>query len=341
LYFGLIVTPRYVSEARFVVRGVNTQRLGGLDALFRTFGISQASDDANIVKNYVLSRDAVRELQTMLDVKSMFGEPKADVLSRFPRPWESNTFEGLFEHYLSRVTLIQDPNRGVSVLSVQAFNAEDARKIASGLLDLAERLVNSLNERAHADALRSADAEMQFAEQRVIDAQIKLTEFRNAAILVDPAKSSNSTLDTITNLSNELASAEAQLREMATVAPSSPGQSVLSARIAALRGRIQIERGKLAGEAGSLAGKVSTYERLTLVRDLADKSLAASIASLESARAEARRQKIYIERLSIPQAPDEAMEPRRARSVLMVFLVGVMLNVVAWILSVGAKEHAA
>jgi capsular polysaccharide transport system permease protein len=227
------------------------------------------------------------------------------------------------------------------VLTVQAFKPEDARKIAGSLLDLAERLVNSLNERAHADALRSAEMEVQLAEKRVIDAQLKLTEFRNASVLVDPSKSSNSTLETITNLSNELALSEAQLREMMKVAPSAPAQSVLSAKIAALRERILIERGKLAGETDSLAGKVSTYERLTLVRDLADKSLAASSASLESVRAEARRQQIYIERLSVPHAADEATEPRRVRSVIMVFLVGVMLNIVAWILSVGAKEHAA
>ncbi len=41
VYYGLVASKRFVSEAGYVVRGVSSQRATGIDILFRTFGISQ------------------------------------------------------------------------------------------------------------------------------------------------------------------------------------------------------------------------------------------------------------------------------------------------------------
>ncbi|MGN8118831.1 capsule biosynthesis protein [Labrys sp. 22185] len=340
IYYGLWVTPRYVSEAEFVVRGLSSSRLTGLDALFKTFGIARTVDDTNIVQSYILSRDAVNQLQSDIDIRAIFSDPQADMFSRFPRFWESNSFEGLYAHYAWRVKVIQDTTRGISTVHAEAFRAEDAQRIASQVLTLAERLVNRLNERAQADATRSAEEEVQRAEQRVLNAQMQLTQFRNAATLVDPAKSSSSALDTITALTRDLVQAQAQIQQLQQTSPSTPQIAVLQARIEALKGRIETERGKLAGNDGSLAAKVSTYETLTLNRDLADKSLAAATLSLESVRSEARRQQIYIEKIAQPNLPDEPTEPRRLRLIITVLMTALMSYAVIWILSVGAKEKA-
>ncbi|WP_454811204.1 capsule biosynthesis protein [Labrys neptuniae] len=339
-YYGLWVTPRYVSEAEFVVRGLSSSRLTGLDALFKTFGIARTVDDTNIVQSYILSRDAVKQLQSDIDIKAIFSDPQADIFSRFPRFWESDSFEGLYAHYAWRVKVIQDTTRGISTVHAEAFRAEDAQRITSQLLTLAERLVNRLNERAQADATRSAEDEVRRAEQRVLNAQMQLTQFRNAATLVDPSKSSTSALDTITTLTGDLVQAQAQIQQLQQTSPSTPQISVLRARVEALKSRIENERGKLAGNDGSLAAKVSAYETLTLTRDLADKSLAAATLSLESVRSEARRQQIYIEKIAQPNLPDEPTEPRRLRLIITVLMTALMSYAVIWILSVGAKEKA-
>lgn len=340
VYYGLWVTPRYVSEAEFVVRGLSSSRLTGLDALFKTFGIARTVDDTNIVQSYILSRDAVKQLQSDIDIRAIFSNPQADMFSRFPRFWESSSFEGLYAHYAWRVKVVQDTTRGISTVHAEAFRAEDAQRITSQVLTLAERLVNRLNERAQADATRSAEEEVRRAEQRVLNAQMQLTQFRNAATLVDPSKSSTSALDTITTLTKDLVQAQAQIQQLQQTSPSTPQISVLQARVEALKGRIETERGKLAGNDGSLAAKVSTYETLTLNRDLADKSLAAATLSLESVRSEARRQQIYIEKIAQPNLPDEPTEPRRLRLIITVLMTALMSYAVIWILSVGAKEKA-
>lgn len=339
VYFGLIAAPRYVSEAQFVVRGATTSRLTGLQSLFRSIGVTRTVDDANIVQQYILSRDAAEAMEKKDRLRSFFARPDGDILSRYPRFWESAAFEHLYDHYLDRVAVVHDTTRGILTLRVETFRAEDSRALAEGLLGLAEGMVNQMNERAVADALGAALGELNLAEEKVIDAQLSLTRFRNEGALVDPNKNSTAALETISSLSTELSQVQATIAQLQRTAPASPSIEVANARVTALRSRIQAERRQLAGDEQSLAVKVSAYERLTLMRDLADKRFGAAVLALENARAEARRQQVYVERIAGPTLPDHPDEPRRLRSVFAVFLVCAMGQAVFWILSVGAREH--
>jgi capsular polysaccharide transport system permease protein len=339
LYTSVLATPRYVSEAQFVVRGLSTNHASGLEALFRTFGISRAVDDTNIVENYVLSRDAAKALEERLPLRAMFMRHDIDWIARFPRFWETDTDERFYKYYLDRVSVVQDSLKGISTLKVVAFSAEDARKIATGLLALAEDLANRLNMRAQNDSVGSAEDHVASAERDVVAAQAVLTDFRNKDLLVDPGKNSESQLGTITALSLEFAETNATMRETSLSAASSPMIAALRAKADALQERIVVERAKLAGSDEALAGKVSEYERLTLNRDLADKTLSAAIESLELARQDARRQLIYVEQIVAPNLPDESTEPNVLRTTSTFFVLGFAIFGVLWIITVGAQEH--
>jgi capsular polysaccharide transport system permease protein len=339
LYTSVLATPRYVSEAQFVVRGLSTNHATGLEALFRTFGISRAVDDANIVENYVLSRDAVKALEGRLPLRATFMRPDIDRIARFPRIWETDSDERFYKYYLDRVSVVQDSLKGISALKVVAFSPEDARKIATELLALAEGVANQLNMRAQMDSVGSAEDHVASAERDVMAAQAALTDFRNRDLLVDPGKNSESQLGTITALSMEFSETIATMRETSLTAASSPMIAALRAKADALQERIVAERSKLAGSDEALAGKVSEYERLTLNRDLADKTLSAAIESLELARQDARRQLIYVEEIVAPNLPDESTEPNVLRTTSAFFVLGFAVFGVLWIITVGAQEH--
>jgi capsular polysaccharide transport system permease protein len=208
------------------------------------------------------------------------------------------------------------------------------------LVHLGEEMVNRMNGRAERDTVENARAEVGRAEAKVIATQADLTAFRNQELLIDPSQNSIALLGTISRLSGALADTSIQIGATASGAPSNPGIQSLQAHASALRQGIANERGKMAGNESALAGKVSAYERLTLLRDLADKSLANAIGALDAARQEARRQKIYIETIVEPHLPDEDTEPQRARSVLTVFVMSFAVFAMGWILAAGAKEHA-
>jgi capsular polysaccharide transport system permease protein len=339
-YYGIWASDRYVSEARFIVRGISSPRTSGLDMFFRTFGISRAVDDTNAVQSYMLSRDVVRELESRLPLRQIFSRKDADILVRFPHFWRGDSFEMLYEYYLERVSVIQDPSKGLTELKAVTFRADDSLQLAQALVVLAEEMVNRMNARAQSDAVRQAQVEADEARQRLIAAHLDLTNFRNRQLVVDPAKNSASVVETITTLSKNLAETLAQLELTRVSTPSNPALPVLQAKSDALRGQIAVERTKLGGDSNALATQVSAYERLTLVRDLAEKFLTSAETSLELARQEARRQQVYIEEVVRPNLVDKSTEPRRIRSVAAVFIVCFGIFALIWIVFVGAKEHA-
>ncbi|GGF80221.1 capsule polysaccharide export protein [Azorhizobium oxalatiphilum] len=341
LFYGLLAAPRYTSEVKFIVRSVSTQRVTGLDMLFRTFGIAKAVDDANVVQQYLESRDALQGvIDAGVDVKAIFQRPEADWWSSYPYFWRRDTNESLYDYFISHVSVLEDSTKGILELQVITFRPEDSLLLAKTLVTLAEGMVNRMNERAQHDAMGSAQREVSLAMDTTIQAQAALTSFRNKEIIVDPSKSSLSLIETIGSLTTDLSFAQAELKETQTSSPNSPAIPGLRAKIAALEERVRVERSKMAGGDDSLASKIATYEQLALRRDLADKSLTSAMNALDVARQEARRQHIYVEEVVRPNLPDESTEPRRFRSVMTILVFGFAIFAVIWILTVGYGEHS-
>lgn len=340
LFYTAMAAPRYLSEASFIVRSVSSPQVTGLDVLFRTIGIAKTADDAYIIEKYLLSRDALNDLMAeSVDVRQIFSRPEADVLSRYPHFWRRDSQETLYDFYTDHVSVTEDAVKGVVQLTVTAFRPEDANEIARALLALAEKMVNRINTRAQADTIETARREVDRAEAHVIDIQSQLTDYRNTQLIVDPAKSAAGTLETIGKLTTEQVSAMAQLAQLERTAPQNPAIGSLKARVEALGDSISRQQAELAGSDRALAGKLEQYEQFVLKRDLADKLLTGSLQSLDDAMREARRQHIYVEQVVRPNLPDYSTQPERLKSIVTIFVLGMALFSVGWILLVGAGEH--
>lgn len=341
IFYGLLASPRYTSEAQFIVRSVSSQRANGLEMLFRTFGLSRTVDDAYAIQKYLQSRDVVKALDERgFSIEKIFSGKNADFFSKYPRFWRNDSVEARFDYFLDRVTVTEDSVKGITILKVASFDPIMSRDMAAALLKLAEEMVNRMNARAQRDVINVAIEELRAAEDRTIEAQAALTTFRNRELMIDPSKSSLGIIETISSLSSDIAFASAQLKELRATSPVSPAIQSLTGRIASLEERVKIERAKLAGSDSSLSDKMATYEQLALKRELAEKSLGSALKSLDVARQEARRQHIYIEQVVAAHLTDEATEPRRLRGIFTVFVLGFAIFAIIWILSVGAGEHA-
>lgn len=341
VFYGFLASPRYVSDVKFVVRSMSSQRITGLDLLFQTIGLGRAADDAYVVVQFLQSKDIIPALEKQgIDLRQIFQREEADRLSRYPRIWRPDSTESLFDFYMSHVTILEDSAKGIINVSVITFRPEDSQALANGLIRAAEEMVNRMNERAQNDAIHRSEQDVKDSEQDVMDAQRALTDFRNRETLVDPTQSTVSLMETITSISQDLSYAMAQLSEVRKASPHSPMIPTLEGKIAALETRIREEKSKMVGNDNSLAAKIATYEQLTMQRDLADKSLVSALTSLDSARQDARRQRIYVEEIAAPNLADESTEPQRIRAILTYLVFGLTIFAVIWILSVGAGEHA-
>ena len=339
IYFLLIATPRYVSEARFVVRAASQEQPSGLGVALQGVGLSAAATDSFAVHEYIESRDSLADVKRRYDVAAMLRARGADPLSRYPRPGESESNESLFKGFQRFVTVGYETSSGISTLRVEAFRPEDAQRLAVALLDGGERLVNQLNERASSRAVEDAERSAVEAEARLNAIQTRLTNYRNQEGMIDPTISATEGSALIGQLLSTVATLRAERAELSGQAPNSPQLPLIDARIAAFERQIDLERGKIAGTQGSLATKISGYEALALERELADRALGAASTALDTARVDARRQKLYLERIVNPGIPDRPSEPKRLLAILAVFITSLLVYGIGWLVWAGLREH--
>lgn len=339
LYYGTIASDVYISESRFVVRSPQRQMQTGLSALLQGSGFSRSQDDTYSVHDFVLSRDALTELDQKLALRKAYTSPDVDFINRFPGLDWDDSFEAFHRYYRKHVNIDYDTASSITTLQVRAFTAETSKQTNDLLLKMGERLVNNLNDRSRQDLIKTAETEVATAEEKIKTAAAALAGFRNTQTVFDPDKQSALQLQGVAKLQEELLSTQAQLEQIKRVSPNNPQVGSLTSRVENLRKAISAETSKVAGSDGSLTSKSAAYERLALDKMFAEKQLAAALTALETARSEALRKQLYLERLVQPNLPDKAMEPRRIRSVLMVFVLGLVAWGVLSLLVASIKEH--
>ncbi|OCJ07063.1 capsule biosynthesis protein [Rhizobium sp. AC27/96] len=321
IYYGYVCADQYISETQFVVRSPNRNSAGLLSGFLQSTGFVRAQDDSYIVTQFIKSRAAVDALVEKDGLKEKLSRPEADFLSRYPLYWSEANGEGLFKHYLDIINIRTDTGSGVTTLSVRAFRAEDAQRLASALVQHAEELINRLNDRARADAIRYAQVEVGDSQVRLSNMQKTLTDFRNRESLVDPTKQSTAALDMIARLSDDLAASKTRLSALDEQAPQSPQGEALRARVTAMERQISEERARIVGNDGSMAPRIAQYEQLLLEREMAAKMLTSATVSLENAKIDAQRQQLYLERIADPNLPDHALYPKRIIAFLMLLAI--------------------
>ena len=342
VYYGLIASSVYISESRFLVRSPQKPaQTGLLGDILQGTGITRSQDDTYSVHDYILSRDALRKLDEKLGIRKSFSSTDIDRLRRFPGLGWDKSFESFFKYYGNHIVTVEyDPTSSISVLTVHAFTAEDAEKINAMLLDMSERLVNSLNDRSRNDLVRFAEQEVKVAADQARDASLALLAFRNKESVFQPDTQATIQLEGVAKLQEELVTTEAELAQVRKISPNNPQISGLESRAETLRSAIGREASKVTDGKGSLSVHASNFERLAVESEFADKQLGVALATLEGARNEAARKQLYLERLVQPNLPDKAMEPRRIRSIFTAFVLGLVAWGVVSLVAAAVREHA-
>lgn len=342
IYYGLVASDVYVSEARFIIRAPQRQATTGLGAVLQSAGVSgfaRATEDIYAVHDYMLSRDALKLLDEAVKFRAAYSSRDIDRLSRFPALDFDDSFEALHRFYQRHVELTLDATSGISTIRVRAFDAELSQRINTLLLDTAERLVNRLNDRGREDLIRFAQTEVAAAEKRAKEAAVAIAQFRGDRGVVDPERQSANQLQQVSKLQDELIATRAQIAQLRAFAPDNPQLQSMQLKASTLQSAIDAEIAKVAGGKSSLAGKAAEFQRLAIEREFADRQLQSAMISLEQARNEAQRKQLYLERVVQPSRPDVAMEPRRLRAIVST----VIFSLVAWgiltMLLAGIREH--
>lgn len=341
IYYGLIASDIYISEARYAVRtNSETSSSGIIDSIFGSNSASPSAADSHIVRDYILSRDMMIALDKELDLKSHYQSSNIDYFSRLPR---DATQEEFYKYYLKMISINLESDPSIATLHVRSYSPEFSRKVAALIIDKSETLVNDMTKRIIADSLKFAKSEVANAEDLVRKTSDAMSNFRNEYKSIDPEQETSGVLKIVTDLEAELAKSRAELLQAESyMKPGSVQVKNLRSKVTALEKQISKERQRLAGNNGNdqnMNKLIYDYEPLELNQKLAEREYTSALTSLELARVDAQRKQRYLITFVTPKAPDEAVEPERFMQVITVFFASLLIYAIGGLVWAAIKDH--
>jgi capsular polysaccharide transport system permease protein len=340
LYYGLIASDQYVSEAKFTV---SSGAIPTMDRLGSATGVPPILivQDTQVVTSYINSRAMVEVLERLVGLRDLYGSHAVDWWSRFRKDKPIEKFTDYWEKMCD--TSISFPS-GIVTLTVRAFNPDDTKRIADAVVQQSETLINDLNDRMRNDTVLAAERDMGRAAQDLAQARIQMEFERNAEGLIDVGQTSNAITDLISGLEGDLLKAQQQYQtELQYVTADAPQMQVLSSRIAAMQSQLQDLKGQLTSQTDqtvsatadkALSGKMTKFAELDLNERIAEKRYGLSVAAVEAARTLSERKMLYLHEIVAPALPQDPEYPKRWLDVGMTFLASLL----AWGVAVGAMN---
>jgi capsular polysaccharide transport system permease protein len=327
IYYGLIASDQYAAEARFTVRGGAAPKLDSLAALTGVPTI-QIIQDTQIVLNFIQSRAIVEQLDHKLDLRTIFSRPGVDLFSSFN---PEKPVEKLVRYWKAMVdSSVQMPS-GIVVLTVRAFTPDDATKIANGILEASEHLINEMNDRMRNDALELSELEQRRAGERFTQARIDLEKARNDEGMLSAETMADAVNGLIGSARSELLKMQQEYEtQKRYVSLDAPQMRNLQTRINAAHDQIALLQAKLTnptekGDAKAISNVMSRLNYLELNRQISEKLYGSAISALERARLSSESKMLYIDSFVLPVLPQEARYPRRVLIVSGVAAASFML----------------
>lgn len=345
-YYFFIASKQYVSEFKFVVRDATSASTGSKDTsmgdVMAMAGGSRANSlESYMVTEFIKSQKAVEELQARIDLRKLYSRPEIDWFGRFD---EARPMEAFTAYWDGKVSAQFDMLTGIGTARIRAFRPEDAYLIASTSLSMSEELINNVATRPQRDAVRSAEADLKKAEDRLIALSAKLSQFRNTELVIDPisnvvtgnAQLAQTLRGQLTQYQTELATLKQQ-----NLDPNAPMSRALQSKIKATRDQLAAVEGEVAtrGGANALSKVMGEFERLDLERQFAQDSVKAAMKTLDDARSSAVFQHMYVTAFVTPSLPQSSTFPNRLSSIAIVAIVCLLVWTAGLLFVRSVREH--
>jgi capsular polysaccharide transport system permease protein len=324
LYLTLNAADRYEASSDFTVQPLLQSNGGNLPALNAAHLMNLAQNaapgayEAYMVVDYLQSPDALKTLERRIGFLRRYRGKTGDIFYR-AEPWRlvlrhwltGKPYDIPFEDRLDYFNFMVEPRYSITenivTLDVQAFAAEDAHLIAATLLTMGEEFINRTNERVLADLVRGADAQVRQDERRLNDDHLKMKQWRGGNSDLDPDQLTAMVTQVVQGLETSLVAARSS--QLLGETGNASTRAAAELRIKAIEAQIVREQNQLADMERSYAGKFYEYDRLKEDIEFAKNAYQNDLATLQTFRALAAQQEVYLLRISEPVVPEEALYP--------------------------------
>ncbi|WP_448217345.1 hypothetical protein [Endozoicomonas sp. 2B-B] len=336
IYFTLIASDRYVSEASFLIERSDSggTAIEGLSL----FGVTpQASNDQRILETFIQSPDMLEYLNQELDLRQHYIE-SADWISRLS---SSASQEDFLNFYRSHINVRYNDTNGMLDMEVQGFEPEYAKKVTDLILLRSENFVNEISHNLANEQLTFVRSEVERSEERLKDFTRRLLNFQNKTGLLSVEEQGAALSGIMNELQAELIRSQTELQTLTSYLNENSAQVIaLKQRINALQSQITTEKDKLVdSEATSLNELAAQQQELQLDLDLATQAYTSALVALETTRTEASRKLKQLVVVSSPYQAQDAKYPRVTYSLINIMLILLMIFALARMVRATIREH--
>ncbi|MGB3068161.1 MAG: chain-length determining protein [Ottowia sp.] len=325
VYWGLIASDRYVSEARILIQRTDMSASRAVDfssLLSGGDGISRA--DQMLLRDRLLSVDMLQKLDQELNLREHYSNHGHDFLSRMF--FKDAPMESFHQYFLSRVSVDYDEYAGVLVVQAQAYDSSTAQKITQALIKEGEQYMNNAGHQLAQEQVNFLEKQVKERETLALNARQELLSFQNAKGLISPQSAAENLAGVVNKLEEQLSELSARKTALlGYLAPTAPAVVEVDLQIKAVEKQIKTEKARLTGEKGqSLNKTVEEYQRLQLEADFMQAAYKSALVALEKGRVEATRTLKKVLVLQSATLPEYPLRPRRLYSIVT-FLIGALL----------------
>jgi capsular polysaccharide transport system permease protein len=340
MYWGLIASDRYVSEAHVIIQQIDSPTGKGLD-ISSMIGMSGGPTRADqmFLRDHLLSVDMLAKIDSQLGLREHYSDRHYDMLSRL---WSKDISQEWFHsYYLRRIGVALDENAGVLIVRAEAFTPEKAYEITSLLVEEGERYMNQMAHRLAQEQVAFIEKQVEQTSERVIKARQAVLTFQNERNLVSPQGTAEALFAIISQLEGRLIALKTQRDALLGYQQAqSPAVVDLDLQIAAVNKQIAREQARLtSSQRQTLNRIVEEYQRLEMNAEFAREMYKAGLTALEKQRVEAGRMLKMVSVLQYPTHPQYPLEPRRTYNSTVFILSTLLVAGILTLLKVIVRDH--
>ena len=328
VYLTIFAEDQYASKVGFTIRQEETsaasELMGGLTSLLG----AGAQSHSDLLFEFVQSQEIVQLISEDFDLLGHYSRnwPRDPVYSI----WPSATIEDQIWFWGRMVRVTYDKASGLMLLQVRAHDPEAAREIATLIVQRSEEMINRLNSKARADAMRNAEADLEAALSRLRAAREALAEFRVRTQIVDPQADIQARMGVLSNFQQQLAEALVEYDLLSQTADANdPRLRQLQRRIEAIRNRIRDERQNFTQQDVTTDDTdyprlIAQFESLQVDQAFAEATYQAALMALDAARSNAARQNLFLANFIQPTLAQRAQYPQTTQLIGLSFFFALM-----------------
>ncbi|MFT4021687.1 MAG: capsule biosynthesis protein, partial [Acinetobacter sp.] len=242
LYLLLFAHDRFSSESTVLVKQVGEATTTDTSGLTALLGVANtSSEDANILKTYITSRDMIEKLDKVLNLRKEFavsGDPIFSLNKDAP-------IEDVIKYFNDRVVVNLDEKTMMLDVSSQGFTPQFSLKLNQEILNQSDTFINHISQSIATEQLIYAEKQLTDATTKLNHARDALLAYQNKNRMFDPETQAQAVSVLVATLQGNLAQLRTEERTLLSyLNPDAPQVVAIRSQIESVQKQIDDENAK-------------------------------------------------------------------------------------------------